>query len=81
MEISCSDTVNSIGLLLDIAGAILLWKYGLPESISREGTIPLVIGQIDGAEVAKAKTYDCWSKFGLTLLILGFVLQLISNFI
>ena len=70
-----------MGLVLDIAGAILLWKYGLPESISREGTITLSIGQVDEAEVAKAKTYDCWSKLGLTLLILGFIFQLISNFI
>lgn len=29
--------VNDIGLGLDIIGAVLLWKFGLPEAISREG--------------------------------------------
>jgi hypothetical protein len=81
MDVMCSTWVNSIGLVLDICGAILLWKYGLPESISREGHQYIVLGQKDEAEAAKAKTYDRWSKLGLSLLILGFVLQLVSNFI
>lgn len=81
METSCSAMVNSIGLVMDIVGAILLWKYGLPEAISREGHDFLLTGQVNVDEIAKAKTYDNWSKLGLALLIAGFVFQLVSNFV
>jgi hypothetical protein len=81
MDVTCSTWVNSVGLVLDICGAILLWKYGLPEAISREGHQYIVLGQKDKAEAEKAQTYDRWSKLGLGLLIFGFVLQFVSNLI
>ena len=81
MSISCPTLINSLGLLLDIVGVIILWKYGLPESLSREGHISIVTEQIDETEKAKAALYDRWSKFGLFFLITGFVFQLISNFL
>lgn len=81
MEISCSIFVNSAGLVMDIFGAILLWKYGLPDVINRDGLEVITVSQVNEAEVAKAKTYDRWSQLGLTLLIVGFIFQLISNFI
>lgn len=77
----CASIVNSVGLVIDIVGAIMLWKYGLPESIDREGYEPVVVGEQDQSEVNKAKKYDCFSKIGLSMLIGGFFLQLISNFI
>lgn len=81
MNITCSIAINSIGLGLDIAGAILLWRYGLPESLSREGHDSIVLEQINETEKAKAESYDRWAKIGLGLLISGFVFQLISNFV
>lgn len=81
MELSCSDVVNSIGLAMDIFGAILLWKYGLPAAINRDGLEVITVSQVNEAEVAKAKKYDRWSQLGVTLLIAGFIFQLISNFI
>ncbi len=78
---TCATIVNSIGLVFDIMGALLLWKYGLPEPISREGHVHLVLEQVDEDEKAKAKKYDRWSYGGLILLILGFGLQLVSNFL
>jgi hypothetical protein len=32
-----SNGINSIGLVCDIIGAVLIWKYGLPDTISRSG--------------------------------------------
>jgi len=72
--------LNSLGLLLDIIGAILIWKYGLPESLSREGVAP-AFSVIDASLRAKAKKYNWYSNIGLFLLVLGFVFQLISNFL
>jgi hypothetical protein len=66
---------------MDIAGAVLLWRYGLPEALSREGHNFVITGQSNEAEIAKAARYDRWSRAGLGLLIAGFCLQLVSNFL
>lgn len=74
-----ANCVNSIGLVFDILGAYLLWKFGLPAAISREGTVGLATETDDHAEAAKAKQYDRLGNVGLILLVIGFVLQLVSN--
>lgn len=78
--INLPKIINSAGLLCDIAGAFLIWKYGLPEPITKTGAIYITHG-VDEAEKKKAESYETFSKWGLKLLILGFILQLISNFI
>lgn len=72
--------LNSLGLVLDILGVVLLFKFGLPASISRTGTSFLALEGEDKAERAKAQRYDFWARVGLALLIVGFLLQLISNY-
>ena len=77
----CSRKLASIGLALYLSSALLLWKYGLPESLSRDGSINLICEQQDQAEVAKARRYDRWSTAALCLISLGFALQLLATFI
>jgi hypothetical protein len=74
-----ANGLNSIGLVFDIIGAVLLWYYGLPANISRGGVQGLALEQPDASEAAKADRYDYIGKGGLILLIIGFVFQLISN--
>ncbi len=74
-------TINTIGLVFDIFGAILLFKFGLPEDISRSGHINLILEQEDVNEKAKGVFYDKCGKIGLFFIILGFFFQLLSNFI
>lgn len=81
MDISCSTAVNSIGLVLDIIGGVLLWKYGLPELVDREGRDFIVTRNVEQDQVAKARKFDRLARFGLGALIAGFILQLLSNFI
>jgi hypothetical protein len=50
--------VNSIGLLCDIIGAIIVWKYGLPEPISKTGASNIILEQTDEAQKKLAKCYD-----------------------
>jgi len=76
-----STAVNSIGLLLDIAGVVMVWRYGLPESLSREGAQYIITEQTDEAEKAKAARFDLLSKIGLALIVAGFAFQLLSNFL
>ena len=78
---NCSRMLAAIGLALDLSGALLLWKYGLPESLSRDGSINLICEQQDQAEVAKARRYDRWGTAALCLISLGFALQLLATFI
>lgn len=71
--------INDIGLILDIVGAVLLFKFGLPAQIDRTGSVHIITEEVDHDEVRKGKLYDRWGKIGLVLLMVGFALQLISN--
>ncbi len=42
---SLSDWVNSLGLLFDVVGVILIWRFGLPEDINRSGAGRLLLGR------------------------------------
>lgn len=81
MIISCSDLLNSIGLFLDIIGVIILWRFGLPETINRKGYSYMVREEIDEEQIKRVKKYDKYSFVGLCILITGFVFQIVSNFI
>ena len=71
--------VNSAGLLLDIIGVCLVFKFGLPEDVRRSGASFLRLENDDPVEAAKAARYDSWARVGLLLLIAGFAVQIISN--
>jgi len=76
-----STLVNSIGLILDIVGALLLIKFGIPPKIDREGHMHLILEQEDQDEIQKARIYDRWSTFAILLIVAGFIFQLVSNYI
>lgn len=78
---SLPNCINSAGLVLDIAGAALVWKFGLPLEISRSGFQYRITEGIDHVEAAKARRYDRLSALGFLLLVVGFGLQLWSNFL
>lgn len=74
-------TLSSGGLVLDIAGALALWKYGLPAPVNRGGVQHLILEQIDEVEAATARRFERRSRWGLVLLGLGFVLQFAGNLV
>jgi len=76
-----ATSVNSFGLFLDIVGALLLFIFGLPPRIDPEGQTYLITGEVDEAECALARRYRSWSKVAVVLLILGFLGQLVSNYL
>lgn len=71
--------LTAVGLSLDLSGALLLWKYGLPESVSRDGSQALILESRDESQVNKARQYDRWATVGLLMLCSGFGLQLIAT--
>ncbi len=75
----CKAILNSIGLSLDIIGVILLFFFGLNKNISKGGTIHLVIEQTDETEKEQWKFYNWMSILGLVLVVIGFLIQIASN--
>jgi hypothetical protein len=67
--------INSFGLILDIGGFILIWKYGLPNRI------PSATQWMDTEDQELRKKYLKWSWRGFVLILIGFGLQILSNFI
>ena len=76
---SVASVVNSVGLLLDIVGVVLLFRYGLPPAgVSRTGADVLTWG--GGPEARKkGRRYVCLSWVALGCLVTGFALQIVSN--
>lgn len=74
-------TLNTTGLLMDIFGVILLYKFGLPPSVNRYGYQYLIAEREDLEMKAKAARYDRWSYFALFLILGGFVVQIVSNYL
>lgn len=73
--------VNSIGLLLGIIGTGILWKFGLPAKVDRDGEQALIFEENDEKMIADGRKYDFRANCGFALLLVGFVLQLVSNFL
>lgn len=74
-----AQIINYIGLTFDIIGIIVLFKYGLPQEINKHGHGYLIVEQEDEEEKIKWEKYYFRSKLGLTSLIIGFILQIIST--
>lgn len=66
--------LTCIGLILDIIGVCLLFRYGLPPHIAITKASYLVLGNPQ-EKTDKAKRYTRISYAALVLLIVGFALQ------
>jgi len=88
---STANIINSVGLLFDIMGVALLFKFGpiqpdheIGSSLALEDNTPLSNGQTDKEyremQEKRKQKYVSWSSIALGLIIIGFLLQLISNF-
>ena len=75
------DVINSVGLLLDMTGVALLFKFGLPNDMTKPGNFQPLHVEVDlnPEDVRLWRRYKRLSRLGLTFLILGFALQIVSN--
>ena len=80
-----SATINSIGLVLDIIGVILLFLYVLPNYVNQAGEVNAlkeIACSGPTPEGMKLWKRHRWLSFvGLALLIGGFALQIASNYL
>jgi len=70
---------NTVGLVFDIVGALLITLFGLPPAVDRGGVTYLITEGTDQAEARKATRYERLGRFGLILLVIGFGLQLVAS--
>jgi hypothetical protein len=82
-----AQTLNTVGLVLNIAGVILVFFYGFPQPTHEEG---VGLGLEDGTPLSDGRTvaehnedvrktrarYLRMSRLALGLLVLGFLFQL-----
>lgn len=69
--------LSIVGLGLDIIGAVLIWRYGLPVGLLKSDGPLKAIAHPENEEEAKTiSRYETCSKMGVGLLIAGFALQL-----
>jgi hypothetical protein len=68
-----------IGLSLSLAGAIIIFFFGLPPRVRESGRFYLALEQEDKDEIKKGKRYRKISRLGLILLAIGFLLQLLEK--
>lgn len=81
----CSQILNTVGLILNIIGVAMLWRFGFPQPTHEEATLlanegPQADKNAEETRRTKAK-YVCISTTALILVILGFVCQLVATWI
>jgi len=67
-----------MGLIANLAGVILLFRYGLPYAIRTGGEQTLTTGQQDLEAIKKEAHYSRRGGLGLILIILGTLFQVIG---
>jgi len=79
--------LNQIGLILNILGTLLIFRYGLPHRMNTEPTrIHIVMTtERDKADADKDIRKNKWIGIkayeGITLIAIGFVLQFVFTFL
>jgi hypothetical protein len=68
--------LNIAGPLMNLAGVILLFRYGMPYRVRSEGATYLVTEDVNKREIAMERRYDWLGKLGLVLIVLGTLAQI-----
>lgn len=73
--------LSNIGLGLDIVGAVLLWRFGIPRDIDPSGRVYIATADLDQGEIVAGRRFRRLERSGIGFLIVGFVLQLAANWV
>jgi hypothetical protein len=81
-EMHASSIVNSLGLIINMIGTFLVWKYGLPATLEPSGErYRAGSGRNPEGPSEEKLFFRSKNRFGFVLLFIGFAVQLASNFI
>jgi hypothetical protein len=73
------STYNVVGLLLVMAGVLILFRYGMPYRVRRGGQSSLLLNQTDTANLKQEKLYGVLGWIGLAFVVAGTACQIIAN--
>jgi hypothetical protein len=81
-----STYINDFGLLLDILGAFLVWRYVANINFADEeeflrGNATITLADPTKKEINEHKNRKNMGRLGIVILIVGFILQILSNHI
>jgi hypothetical protein len=71
-----ANALNIAGLFMNLAGVILLFRYGMPYRVRTEGATYLITEDVDKREVTTERRYDLLGKLGLFLVVAGTAAQI-----
>ena len=76
-----SGSISAIGLTLDIAGVLMLWRFGLPSHLKPGGKVVNTEWDVEIDLVEKKRfAFAKWlSEIAVFLMTMGFVLQFIGS--
>ena len=78
MNVNLITNINFWTAVLGFTGSVLLFFFGLPPKIDRDGHQHLILQGIDKAEKKKASIYIKLGNIGMFLIAFSFLLQLIQ---
>ena len=74
------ESIAAIGLVLDIAGVLLLWRFGLPSDLKKGGQIATQLDvAIDPKEKVRFQFAKVVSHIAVLLIFAGFFLQFLGT--
>src|SRR2546430_438276 len=68
-----------LSYLSGFIGTVIIFFYGVPNKIDTGGKISLVLQQENEEEKVKIKKFRKWSNFGLILIALSFLIQILLS--
>jgi hypothetical protein len=72
--------LNVFGLILNLAGVILLFRYGMPYRVRTDGRVVTFVSEKEDLTTKKLdRRYDCLGWIGLICVIFGTVFQILAT--
>ena len=74
-----SPYASAFGLLLTLAGVLMLFRYGMPYRVRTSGDVTRVIQPTSAAN--RDASHDRAGEFGLATVVVGTLIQMIAGFL
>jgi hypothetical protein len=73
--------LNVAGPVLNLLGVVLLFRYGMPYRVRREGKTPVTLVIPGTGDEEQERLYDRMGWLGLSLIVVGTALQIAATLI
>ena len=77
---SIAQILGSAGIILNTAGVVGPFRYGMPYRTRSGGAQYIVIEQVDETDIRKERLYDQWGMVSLAAIIGGALIQIAALF-